>query len=50
MENLKKEMKFLIILLIITIGVLNFINTIFLLSRIQELENKIEVNRTFKSE
>jgi hypothetical protein len=49
-EQLTEKMKHFTIILLIATCLFGIINTLCILYRFQELENKIEVNKTFKSE
>lgn len=49
-ENIKQEIRRITTILVTAICLFGILNTLCLLSRIQELENKIEHVKTFKSE
>lgn len=49
-EELKKDIQYFAILGIIAIALIGIVNTLYLSNKIEELQNKIEVNKTFKSE
>ena len=49
-EKLVEKMKNLTIVVVIAIALFGIVNTLFLVNRIEKLENKIEPIKTFKSE